>query len=231
MNNKQSSIAKQAAAKKAVALVQNGMQIGLGSGSTAVFFIEALIARIQEEKLSIKAIPTSSHTAEIARKGGIVLLNPEQTDHIDLDFDGADRIDAKKRMIKGGGGALMREKIVASMSSEMIVLIDETKQCEILGGFPLPLEISPFGAAATCRAIDRLGYSGALRRTTKGQMFITDNGNYIYDIGMPALFPDPERDNARLKMIPGVLETGFFIGLAGRVIVGHADGSADIIDS
>lgn len=229
MNNSASFTAKQAAAMKAVTLVQSGMRIGLGSGSTAAFFIEALIVRIKAEKLDIKALPTSSHSAEMARQGGIALLDPEHTDRIDLDFDGADRIDAQRRMIKGGGGALMREKIVAAMSREMIVLIDETKQCEILGGFPLPVEISPFGAAATCRAIERLGYSGKLRRASGGKIYITDNGNYIYDIETPALFPDPERDDARLQTIPGVLETGFFIGLAGRIIVGRADGTADIL--
>lgn len=225
MNTSDSSLSKQAAATAAAALVQDGMTIGLGTGSTAAYFIHALIKRIKTENLKISGMPTSVHAAELAMAGGITLCDIKHTASIDLDFDGADRIDRKKRMIKGGGGALLREKIVANMSREMIVIVDESKVTDILGGFPLPLEIATFAPASTLRALDKLGYKGTIRLKNDGANYITDNGNFIVDIHHPDSFRDPEEENDRLKRIPGVLETGFFIGLAGRVIIGHPDGT------
>lgn len=221
---------KRAAAEAAASLVQNGMVIGLGSGSTATLFIQALIKRIKNENLRISAMPTSVLTAEHALAGGIPLCDIKHVSTLDLDFDGADKINPKKQMIKGGGGALLREKIVAKMSREMIVIVDESKLTDTLGHFPLPVEISTFAPEATRYALEKLGYQGHFRIKNDGLPFITDNGNYIIDITHPESFPQPENDDARLRTVPGVLETGFFLNVAGRVFIGHADGTVKVME-
>lgn len=228
MNLEKIQIAKQAAGKAAAKLIQDGMLIGLGTGSTAAFFIESLKERCKTESLNIKALPTSERSAKLAKEAGIPLCNENAITHLDMTVDGADEIDDQKRMIKGGGGALLREKIAANMSREMIVIIDPSKFVKTLGNFPLPVEIAPFAYQVTLSKIIDLGYQAYLRLTKDGHVYITDNGNYIIDIKFPGLCQHPEKDQIALKSIPGVVETGFFFNLAGRVIIGQFDGTIQI---
>jgi len=218
-------LAKKAAAAKAASLIEEGMTVGLGTGTTALYFIDALAERCKKG-LKVKTVASSERSAAQARQGGIDVSGIDAVSSIDITVDGADEIDPQKRMIKGGGGALLREKIVASMSREMIVIVDETKLVLKLGKAKLPLEIVPFGHAATIGRLKRLGFPGTLRGGA--DPFITDNGNYICDV---QLDPDKVRlpeDHERLVQIPGVIETGFFIDLAGRVVVGFSDGETKI---
>lgn len=223
----QDQIAKKAAGYAAATLVQDGMIVGLGSGTTATFFIERLIDYCKEG-LSIQAVATSSNSETLARNGGIPILDINTLSFIDLTIDGADEIDKNKSMIKGGGGALLREKIVASMSREMIVVVDEKKLVDHLGKFPLAVEIVPFAYPSTIQRMERLGYFGKLRVKQSNELFITDNQNYIYDLHFHDSIRDPKELNYRLKEIVGVVETGLFIHLAGRVIIGHKDGKVEI---
>jgi len=215
---------KQAVGNAAAKLVEKGMVVGLGTGSTASYFIAALIKRYQEENLSIHAVASSKHSFDLAHQGGIPLLDIDALTSIDLTVDGADEIDPSKQMIKGGGGALLREKIVAHMSHEMVVIVDETKLVPALGKSLLPVEILPFAHTATRHHIEKLGYRGSWRQTKKGDTYLTDNGNYIFDIHFSHLLDNPRNDEKAISSIPGVVETGFFFDLAGRVIVGFADG-------
>lgn len=221
--------AKQAAGNAAAKLVQSGMLIGLGTGSTADFFIKSLIDRCKKEHLNITAFPSSHKSAQLAIKGGIPLCDENLVTNLDITIDGADEIDAQKRMIKGGGGALLREKIVASISKEMIVVVDPSKLVDTLGGCPLPIEVVPFACHAILWKVQNLGYNGTMRSTNDGSLFVTDNGNYIIDIHFFTHGCSPDTDQAILNSIPGIVETGFFLGLAGRVIVGQYDGSVKII--
>jgi ribose 5-phosphate isomerase A len=221
--------AKRAAGSAAAKMIQSGMLVGLGTGSTADFFIESLIERCKNEDLDITAFPSSNKSAEMAIAGGIPLCNERLITTLDITVDGADEIDPQKRMIKGGGGALLREKIIASMSKEMIIVVDQTKLVDQLGGFPLPVEVVPFAHHATMWKVQNLGYHGIFRRTANGQLFVTDNGNYIIDITFPGRCASPEKDQAILSSISGIIETGFFLGMAGRVVVGQFDGSVSII--
>lgn len=226
--NKNQDIAKEAAAHAAAELVQDDMMIGLGTGSTAKFLIQKLIER-HREGLRFQAVASSERSAIQAAEGGIKLYNLDAVISLDLTIDGADEIDLKKQMIKGGGGALLREKILASISKEMVVIVDETKVVKQLGAFPLPLEVSPFAANATLNSIKKLGYNGAFRYTSEGKHYITDNGNYIVDIKYPHLCQHPEKDNEKFLNIPGVLGTGFFLNMAGRVFVGHNNGAVSTL--
>lgn len=211
---------KRAAAEKAATLVENGMLVGLGTGSTASYFIEAL-SRRYKEGLKIKAVASSSTSRLLAEKEGLCLVDLNNLKSIDLYVDGADEIDPSKQMIKGGGGALLREKILAHMSSEMTVIVDESKLVAKLGTRPLPVEIVPFGLHATLHHLHQLGYRGQLRA------MLTENGNNLFDI---QLSPSShiKQDHDRICAIPGVVETGFFETLAGRVIIGFKDGSVVI---
>lgn len=216
-------IAKKAVAKRAAELIKDGMTVGLGSGTTAHYFIEELIQKTKKG-LKIRAIASSLSSEQLAKKGGIPLLDIHKTVSIDLTVDGADEIDPSKKMIKGGGGALVREKIMAAMSKEMIVIIDETKQVPKLGAARLPIEIIPFGCEATRAHLENLGYKGAWRQNNSGGIFVTDNTNYILDIHFNHTLDHPEKDHAAMIQVPGVVDTGFFFNLAGRVIVGHLNG-------
>lgn len=212
----------------AAKMVENGMTIGLGTGSTAACFIDSLIQRCREG-LKIRAVASSERSRQQALEGGIPFADVNKITSLDLYFDGADEIDPQKRMIKGGGGALLREKIVATMSREMIVLVDEHKLVPHLGKFPLPIEVISFGIASTLSQIEQLGFSGRLRGTDDGQLYVTDEGNHIYDAKLTAGIFEPELISAELLMIPGVVETGIFLGLAGRVLVGKLDGSVQVL--
>lgn len=218
---------KQAVGYKAAELIQDGMLVGLGTGSTVFYFIEKLIQRVKDG-LHIQAVSSSLRSTELASKGGIPLIDINTLSHLDITVDGADEIDHEKRMIKGGGGALLREKIVASMSKEMIVVVDESKLSAHLGRCKLPVEVIPFAHEVTHKKIEKLGYKAYFRKTQSGSLYVTDNGNHIIDITLSSPLSDPEKVNENLKSIPGVVETGFFFHLAGRVIVGFKDGQVVI---
>lgn len=219
--------AKEAAGKHAADLVVDGMCIGLGTGSTTAFFIEALIARCRQG-LKVRAAATSLKTRALAEAGGIPLINDEDLTWLDLCVDGADEIDPKKQMIKGGGGALLREKIVASMAQEMIVIVDEDKLVKQLGHFPLPVEIAPFAYQATLAHLLGAGLTPMIRKTADHTPYKTDNGNLIADLHFENGIDDPVLLDRKLKSIAGVIETGLFIHMAGRVIIGHPNGTVTI---
>lgn len=224
--------AKRAAAARAAEFVRDGMAVGLGTGSTAAFLVEILGARVKAG-LNIIAVPTSEQTRKQAESLSIPLTTLDETPRLDLTIDGADEFDPQLRLIKGGGGALLREKIVAAASGTMIVITDRSKQVARLGRFPLPVEVVPFGLAATRMAVAatlaQCGCPGAVdlrlekSRPDAGHPFVTDGGHYILDCRAGAI-PDPERLAAALNAIPGVVETGLFIGLARTIIVADADG-------
>ena len=226
MNN---DAGKRAAGRAAAELIHEGMLVGLGTGSTAFYFIERLVERCREG-LKIKAVASSKTTYELAKKGKIPLIDIELITTLDITIDGADEIDPKKRLIKGGGGALLREKIVASMSREMVVIVDETKLVPHLGRHPLPVEIVPFAYKATLYKLDKLGYKGLLRTDEKGALYVTENHNYIFDLQFGSPCADPEKEHEKIRNTPGVVDTGFFFHLAGRVIIGFNDGKTIIRD-
>jgi ribose 5-phosphate isomerase A len=218
---------KQAVGYKAAELIQEGMLVGLGTGSTVYYFIQKLIERVAEG-LKIQAVSSSLHSAELALKGGIPMADINKLPYLDITVDGADEIDGEKRIIKGGGGALLREKILASMSREMIVVVDESKLSPHLGQKKLPVEIIPFAHMVTFRKIEKLGNVACFRKAKDNSLYLTDNGNYIVDITFSDPLIHPEIVDLALREIPGVVETGFFFHLAGRVIVGFRDGQVVI---
>jgi len=214
---------KKALGKKAATLVEDGMLVGLGTGSTAVCFIDSLIERCKQG-LHIVAVSSSLRSLERAEAGGIPVREMDDVITVDFTADGADEIDPLNRMIKGGGGAHVREKILASSSKRVAIMVDESKLVDKLGAFGLPVEILPFGCQATISKINGKGYFGALRTVNDGSLYITDNGNYIYDIKKPSHYNQPEEDHLAILTIPGVVDTGFFFNLAIEVLIGYADG-------
>ena len=216
---------KKAAAEKAISFIKDGMIVGIGTGSTTFYFIEKLIKQCKAG-LQIQAVASSERSRAIAQKGEIPLLDMHAVKHLDIYVDGADEIDPEKRMIKGGGGALVREKIAAHMSREMVVIIDESKLVSKLGKRPLPVEIIPFGSAATLHQLELLGYKGVLRLKDNSP-YITDNHNLIYDVHLPSGI-QPEMAHQQIVSLPGVVNTGFFFNMAGRVVIGFLDGKVVI---
>ncbi len=229
--------AKRAAAARALDFVTPGMRLGLGTGTTATAFVTLLGDRVAAG-LSIVGVPTSERTAALARGLGIPLASLEEEPVLDLTVDGADEFDGALRLIKGGGGALLREKITAYASRRMIVIADASKEVETLGRFPLPVEVNRFGLAVTRAAVARegalCGCEGevTLRRTADGTAFVTDGGHLILDCRFGRI-AEPDRLAARLNSIPGVVEHGLFIGMAcaviraapeGVTILGHPEG-------
>jgi ribose 5-phosphate isomerase A len=214
---------KKAVGYKAAEFVENGMRVGIGTGTTVFYFIERLIQRCKEG-LKIQALSSSERSKQLALGGNIPLLDSTLTTLLDLTVDGADEIDPKKRMIKGGGGALVREKIIAAMSHEMIVIVDESKLVPSLGKCKLPVEVIPFGMSATLEHLCKAGYQGEFRKKSDGSLYLTDNGNLIIDVHFGSVRENPEADHETLIHLPGVVETGFFFNLAGRTVVGFADG-------
>jgi ribose 5-phosphate isomerase A len=221
-------VLKRQAAARALELVQPGMRLGLGTGSTARHFVELLAERVHGG-LSIIAVPTSEATRHQAETLGVPLTTLEETPALDLTVDGADEIAPDLSLIKGGGGALLREKIVAFASAHMAVIADESKWVQTLGGFPLPIEVVSFGLAATKRAIEtavsEAGCPGmvALRRGDDGHPFVTDNGHFIFDAKLGRI-DDPRSLANRLAGIPGVVEHGLFIALAKTAIISGPNG-------
>jgi ribose 5-phosphate isomerase A len=219
--------AKKAAGRFAASLIEPGMVVGLGSGTTAETFIDALGQKVQAG-LSISAVASSRASADRARRLHIPLVDINTVSRIDITIDGADQIDRQKRMIKGGGGAHLREKILAASSSEMVVVIDPSKIVSQLGNTKLPVEILFYGFSSTLARIEASGLTGHLRKGPDSTLFLTDNGNLLFDISLPPALSSPEALHTQLLHIPGVLDTGFFFNLAGRVIVGHPDGTATL---
>jgi ribose 5-phosphate isomerase A len=219
---------KRAASARAVEFVQPGMRIGLGTGSTARHFIELLGARVRDG-LAVVAVPTSEATRADAARFGIPLSTLDETIELDLTVDGADEIAPDLTVIKGGGGALLWEKIVAAASARMIVIADDTKWVPELGRFPLPIEVVPFGLVATRRAVEAAAVAAGcpgpavLRRTREGHPFVTDGGHHMLDASLGRI-PDPRTLAARLAEIPGVVEHGLFIGLVAAAIIAGAGG-------
>ncbi len=204
------------------------MRLGLGSGSTAVKFVDILGERVAQG-LGVLCVPTSEETRVQAAGLAIPLTTLDDTPHLDLAIDGADELDKNLRLIKGGGGALLREKIVAAASGRMIVIADASKRVDTLGRFPLPVEVTPFGMRATRVLIEQMvrevGCDGdiILRKAGPGNPFISDGGNHIFDCVLGAI-ADPEALGAALATVPGVVEHGLFLGLADTAIVAGPDG-------
>jgi ribose 5-phosphate isomerase A len=219
---------KRQAAEKALELVEPGMKLGLGTGSTAKHFVDLLGARVKTG-LKVLCVPTSQATHDQALALGIPLTTLDDTLELDLTVDGADELDGDLRLIKGGGGALLREKIVASASDRLIVIADSSKRVPVLGAFPLPVEVVRFGAKATRGMIEALaadvGCEGdiRLRLGADGQPFLTDGGNYIYDCAFRRI-EEPELLDEALKVVPGVVENGLFLGLADMAILAGPQG-------
>jgi ribose 5-phosphate isomerase A len=219
---------KRAAAARAIDFVRPGMRLGLGTGSTAQHFVELLAERVHTG-LSVVAVPTSEATRAQAARLGITLTTLDEVPELDLTVDGADEIGPDLTLIKGGGGALLREKIVAAASARMIVIADESKLVDVLGRFPLPIEITPFGAAVTRRAVEAAAASAGsagpaqLRRGDDGHAFVTDGGHWLLDAQLGRI-ADPAALAKSLSAVPGVMEHGLFIGLAQAAILAGPKG-------
>lgn len=219
---------KRAAAARAVEFVRPGMRLGLGTGSTAKYFVELVGERVRAG-LDVVAVPTSEVTYADAKRFGIPLTTLDETPELDLTVDGADEIGPNLALIKGGGGALLREKIVAAASARMIVIADESKVVEALGRFPLPVEIAPFGYGATEKAIHSaiaaIQAPGPLplRRGKDGHAFVTDGGHWIIDAALGRI-DDPGAMARALAAVPGVMEHGLFVGIAQMAIIAGTDG-------
>lgn len=218
---------KIAAAAEALTHVKSGMKLGIGTGSTAEEFVRLLAVKVAEG-FEIIGVPTSERTASLCNELGVPLTTLEETPHLDLTIDGADEVDGDLSLIKGGGGALLREKIVAAASDAMIVIADESKVVDTLGRFPLPVEVNRFGLAATKlafeKAITDLGLEAPLSlRMKDGEIFVTDGGHYILDASFGRI-PDTKALSDALFAIPGVVEHGLFIGLARAAVIAGTSG-------
>lgn len=214
--------AKQIAAEHAVTYIQNGMTIGIGTGSTSEFAIEAIGKRVQEG-LTIQAVASSVRSEELAKDAGIALVDFSEVETIDLYIDGADEVDTDLNLIKGGGGALLREKIIAFNSNEFIVIVDDTKLVQHLGKFPLPVEVVSFGFELTIRQLQKLGCATTIRCKNESH-FVTDNWNFIVDCDFKQI-ENPGELQHSLNAIPGVVDHGLFPNsMVSKVVVGYENG-------
>ncbi|MEM6823762.1 MAG: ribose-5-phosphate isomerase RpiA [Pseudomonadota bacterium] len=227
--------AKFVAAKHACSYVSSGMKVGLGTGSTAAWLVKCLGEMVVREGLEIVGVPTSTRTADLARKAGIKVISLDEAKWLDVTIDGADEFDGELNLIKGGGGALLQEKIVATASDQMIVIADKTKQVESLGAFPLPVEIVPFGwqttkalVEETLASLDVLGDSATIRMNGDSR-FVTDEGNFILDLHLKRI-SEPRQFGIVVNQIPGVVENGLFLDICDVVVVGHGDGRVEVKD-
>ncbi|WP_314591698.1 ribose-5-phosphate isomerase RpiA [Paenibacillus terrigena] len=216
---------KQIAAEKAVESIEDGMIVGLGTGSTAYWAIQKIGERVRDG-LSIQAVASSTISEDLANELGIPVIPFADVETIDLTIDGADEVDANLQLTKGGGGALLREKLLAANSRRFIVIVDESKVVDTLGAFPLPVEIVPFAHELTVRKLQSLGCELTIRQKD-GANFISDNGNLIADCRFGSI-TDPVTLHTQLNLIPGVVENGLFVGLTSQLIVGHSDGRLTI---
>ena len=224
---------KYACALRASALVENGMKVGLGTGSTAYWLVYHLAERVRTEGLEFVGVPTSNKTREQAQAEGLKLISMDDAGRLDITIDGADEFDQSMNLIKGGGGAHLQEKIVAFGSDRMVVIADETKKVNKLGKFPLPVEVLKFGSASSQKQIEELLIAQNYRdftvqmRMEKNKPFITDEGNYIFDLNLGEI-QNPGKLCVDLNIIPGVVENGLFIDVCKAVVIGYSDGTAKI---
>ncbi len=224
---------KYACALRASALVENGMKVGLGTGSTAYWLVYHLAERVRSEGLEFVGVPTSNKTREQAQAEGLKLISMDDAGRLDITIDGADEFDQSMNLIKGGGGAHLQEKIVAFGSDRMVVIADETKKVNKLGKFPLPVEVLKFGSASSQKQIEELliaqNYNDftVQMRMEKNKPFITDEGNYIFDLNLGEI-QNPRKLCVDLNIIPGVVENGLFIDVCKAVVIGYSDGTATI---
>ena len=224
---------KKAAAAKAVEFVEDGMKLGIGTGSTANEFIRLLALRVKEG-LKVTGVATSERSEQLCRELGIPVASLDEMPSLDLDIDGADEIGPKMALVKGGGGALLREKIVAFASARMLVIADQSKLVKTLGAFPLPIEVNPFGLEATKLAIvdvaKSLGLSGNISlRVKNNKTFVTDGGHFILDASFSRI-SDPESLSNALFSIPGVVEHGLFLNLANKSVIAMANGEIKVLE-
>ena len=225
---------KYACALRASALVENGMKVGLGTGSTAYWLVYHLAERVRSEGLEFVGVPTSNKTREQAQAEGLKLISMDDAGRLDITIDGADEFDQSMNLIKGGGGAHLQEKIVAFGSDRMVVIADETKKVNKLGKFPLPVEVLNFGSASSQKQIEELLIAQNYKdftvqmRMEKNKPFITDEGNYIFDLNLGEI-QNPRTLCIDLNIIPGVVENGLFIDVCKAVVIGYSDGTAKIL--
>ena len=212
---------KELSARASVNYVKDGMVVGLGTGSTAKFVVEALAEKVRAG-WKIRGIPTSVRTDELAKSLGIAMITLADTQEIDVTIDGADEFDPKLCLTKGGGGALLREKIVASASKQMVVIADSSKQVQVLGKFPLPVEVIKFAQPLVSKKIAAMGAKVTLRKKADGATFVTDEGNWILDCDFGQI-PDPPALARKLSDTPGVVEHGLFINMASVVVMGKGN--------
>lgn len=220
--------AKEAAGRAAAEHVRDGWTVGLGTGSTVHFTLERLAERIRHERLAVRGVPTSVATEREARELGIPMIVLDDVATIDLTIDGADEIDQRFDMIKGGGAALLREKVVASLSRRELIVVDRSKCVERLGrAFPLPVEVVPFARAVVARRIEALG-AECTQRVRSGQPVVTDNGNHVLDCRFRDGIADARALERTLDEIPGLVESGLFVGLAHALLVGDENGTVQL---
>jgi len=228
--------AKFVAAKQATEYVKSGMKVGLGTGSTAAWLVQCLGEMVRDEGLKIKGVPTSSRTAKLARDVGIDVITLDEARWLDVTIDGTDEYDAELNLIKGGGGAHLQEKIVATASDRMIVIADASKKVDTLGAFPLPVEVIPFGARTTQALIEEtlVGLDVLGREVTQrmagDRPFVSDEGNFILDLHLKRI-GNPRQLSLMLNQVPGVVENGLFLDICDAVIVGHGDGKVTVRDN
>src|SRR5207248_2355206 len=214
---------KQLACQRAAQEVQDGMVLGLGTGSTVYYFIQE-VGRMVHEGLRITGVPTSIRTAELATQLAIPLTTLDDHPRLDLAVDGADEVDDALNLVKGAGGALLREKIIAASAARFLVVVDDSKVVHQLGErYPLPVEVVPFGVMPATRALEGLGAQVTLRRGADGQTWVSDNGNYILDCHFGPI-ADPVALQQQLLAIPAVIDSGLFIGMTDTVFIGQAEG-------
>ncbi len=219
--------AKKLTGEKATEYIEDGMIIGLGTGSTAYYAIKK-VGEMVRNGLKVRAVPTSKETAELAAEEGIELVELADVESLAVTIDGADEVDPNFNLIKGGGGALLREKIVASATEKLIIVVDETKMVEHLGAFPLPVEVTPFSWQYTQRMIEKFSCSSEIRKED-GEIFVTDNGNYILDCNFGKI-EDPVKITVELNKLPGVVENGIFAEMAEVVVIGYNDGRVEVLE-
>lgn len=227
--------AKRAAAERALGFVGSGMRLGLGTGSTADWFVRLLGERVRSGALTgIVGVPTSVRTGKLAEHERIALTTLDEAGWLDLTVDGADELDSALRLVKGGGGALLQEKIVACASERMVVIADASKHVATLGAFPLPIEVVPFGWETTKAIVERMledcdvGARRSALRLNRDEPFVTDGGHFILDLHLGRI-GDPAALAAMLISIPGVIETGLFIGIADTAVIGHESGETELL--
>ncbi|MFV0332569.1 MAG: ribose-5-phosphate isomerase RpiA [Tropicimonas sp.] len=225
--------AKCVAARRSCDFVESGMRVGLGSGSTAEWMVRRLGERVRDEGLDFVGVPTSNRTAKLAREVGIRVSTLDEVKWLDITIDGADEFDGAFNLIKGGGGAALHEKIVATASDRMVVIADAAKDVKALGAFPLPVEIIPFGWETTRALVEELlGDMDVLGREAELRMrgeepFVSDEGNYFLDLRLHRI-GNPRQLSLMLNQIPGVVENGLFIGICDTVVVGFGNGKVEV---